>query len=197
MVRVEAIDVRKPGTGIDKGVRHQGHHRVYTKRLVGFARGLGISANAFHRGKALSCNLMVAYQMLCEHLPDEIRDSRCSRSASVCKASYCQSSSITCVLCIAPPQHMGGVSTQGGRCSPGKSGGTSIGSVIGHYHSSPRRDGLTLMRTPVVKRQTFPKERIFALFPLFRIGHRWHPVTRPDFISRCRCSGRVTAPHTY
>jgi hypothetical protein len=28
MVRVEAIDVRKPGTGIDKGVRHQGHHRV-------------------------------------------------------------------------------------------------------------------------------------------------------------------------
>ena len=28
MVGVEAIDVRKPGTGIDKGVRHQGDHRV-------------------------------------------------------------------------------------------------------------------------------------------------------------------------
>jgi hypothetical protein len=28
MVGVEAIDVRKSGTGIDKGVRHQGHHRV-------------------------------------------------------------------------------------------------------------------------------------------------------------------------
>jgi len=47
---------------------------VIQKGVMGFARGLGISANAFHRGKALSCNLMVAYQMSCEHLPDEIRD---------------------------------------------------------------------------------------------------------------------------
>jgi hypothetical protein len=33
-----------------------------------------ISANAFHRGKALSCRLVIFYQMLREHLPDEIRD---------------------------------------------------------------------------------------------------------------------------
>lgn len=41
-----------------------------------------------------------------------------------------------------------------------------------------------------------PEERIVAFLPLFRIGHRWHPVTRPDFIARCRCSERATAPHT-
>ena len=28
MVGVEAVDVRKSGTGIDKGMRHQGDHRV-------------------------------------------------------------------------------------------------------------------------------------------------------------------------
>jgi hypothetical protein len=28
MVGVEAIEAHKPGPGIDKGVRHQGHHRV-------------------------------------------------------------------------------------------------------------------------------------------------------------------------
>ena len=41
-----------------------------------------------------------------------------------------------------------------------------------------------------------PEERIVAFLPLFRIGHRWHPVTRPDFSARCRCSERATAPHT-
>jgi len=56
---------------------------------------------------------------------------------------------------------------------------------------------LFLGRPPVVKRQTSPESGFVVFFPLFRIGHKWHPVTRPDFISRCRCSGRVTAPHTY
>jgi hypothetical protein len=35
---------------------------------------MGISVNTFHRDKALSCNLVVAYQISCERLPDEIRD---------------------------------------------------------------------------------------------------------------------------
>jgi hypothetical protein len=35
---------------------------------------MGISANTSHRGKALSCNLVVAYEISCEHLPDELRD---------------------------------------------------------------------------------------------------------------------------
>jgi hypothetical protein len=55
----------------------------------------------------------------------------------------------------------------------------------------------TLMRSPVVKRRTSPASGFFAFFPLFRSGHRRHPVTCPDGISRCRGSGRVTAPHTY
>jgi hypothetical protein len=38
---------------------------------VVFAGGVGISANAFHCGKALSCNFAVACQISCEHLPDE------------------------------------------------------------------------------------------------------------------------------
>ena len=44
------------------------------KGVVVLASGMGIGANTFHRGKALSRNLVVAYQISCEHLPDEIRD---------------------------------------------------------------------------------------------------------------------------
>lgn len=55
----------------------------------------------------------------------------------------------------------------------------------------------SLMRAPVVKRRTSPASGFFAFFPLFRSGHRRHPVTCPDGISRCRGSGRVTASHTH
>jgi hypothetical protein len=45
---------------------------VIQKGVVVLTGGVGISANAFHRGKALSCHLAVACQMSCEHLPKEI-----------------------------------------------------------------------------------------------------------------------------
>jgi hypothetical protein len=35
---------------------------------------MGISANTFHRGKALLCNFAVACQVSCEHFPEKIRD---------------------------------------------------------------------------------------------------------------------------
>ena len=38
------------------------------------AGGMGIGANTSHRGKALSCTLVVTSQISCEHPPDEIRE---------------------------------------------------------------------------------------------------------------------------
>jgi hypothetical protein len=53
------------------------------------------------------------------------------------------------------------------------------------------------MRTPVVKRQTFPASGFVFFFPLFGGWRRRHPQGRvPDFMSLCRCRARVAAPHT-
>jgi hypothetical protein len=46
-----------------------------------------------------------------------------------------------------------------------------------------QRHRRTLMRSPVVKRQTTPWSGFFAFFPLFQGRRRQQPVSCPDFIS--------------
>jgi len=56
--------------------------------------------------------------------------------------------------------------------------------------------GLTLMRPPIVKRQTTPRSGFLALFPL---GWSWrsrHPVACADVIATDGRRQRVAAPNT-
>src|SRR5215475_4397874 len=50
------------------------------------------------------------------------------------------------------------------------------------------RRRLTLMRTPIVKRQTPPKSGFFAFFPLSRAWRRRQSVSLADLISMRRCT---------
>jgi hypothetical protein len=60
--------------------------------------------------------------------------------------------------------------------------------------NKPYEDGLTLMRSPVVKRHTKPVSGISSTF----LGWRCRcSDTRADGISTRRCRRRVPAPHTY
>jgi hypothetical protein len=116
---------------------------VIQKGIVVLTGGMGISANTFQRGKALSCNLVVIYQISCEHLPDEIRDT----PMLLCRQSF---QGFVLPVFEHNLRLMHRSSSTHGRCFdqgdplfPGKSSGTYIGSARGHYHSSPRRNGLS------------------------------------------------------
>jgi hypothetical protein len=45
----------------------------------------------------------------------------------------------------------------------------------------------TLMRTPLVKRQTTPRSGFFLFSALFQCQRSRHPASCPDFISLARC----------
>src|SRR5882724_12827194 len=67
---------------------------------------------------------------------------RCSCPVSVCKASLPVFDRNVCLMSPSSSTH-GKCFDQESPLFPGNSGGTSIGSAIGHHHSSPRRNGVT------------------------------------------------------
>jgi hypothetical protein len=66
------------------------------------------------------------------------------------------------------------------------------------YPSGSGRDipSRTPMRSPCVKRQTTPRSGLWLFFSACSFWRRRQPASCPDCMSRCRCSGRVAAPHT-
>ena len=67
-------------------------------------------------------------------------------------------------------------------------------SVFTRQSGTPSR---TLMRPPVVKRQTTPRSGLLAFFPPLRSRCRQQSVAGSDGMSVHRCQPSVAAPHTY
>ena len=75
--------------------------------------------------------------------------------------------------------------------------GARAGATAGQGRARYPERGRTLMRTPVVKRQTFPKSGFFQFFSAMLQAKRNPPLaTCSVFISVCWCTN-VTAPNTY
>jgi len=101
MVRVLAVGIGKPGTGINKGTLHQEPDRVPYKKVSCSWQVAWVSAPmpsiAARRCRAV-CRCAARWLVSISRTRAEIL--RCSCTASAWRASYCQSSSKTCVLCI-------------------------------------------------------------------------------------------------